>query len=208
MKLKGFNKKKHEDLSYSFDQTTEQQLKPRVLSTVEQIKAMSLRPEVKGSGDPSELPPYVIFVRGTPEAYKQLPEKHPDTLYFISDKDAEEGVLYLGDKVIASGISKKTKLSDLSDVLISEEIDPDSILIYEDGYWVNRDLSDILSDILVDFKGATSSNPGSSGLVPAPSIGAQTKFLKGDGTWDRLDGGDVDLDIISNEDIFNMMKED
>lgn len=106
---------------------------------------MSLRPEVKGSGDPSELPPYVIFVRGTPEAYEQLPEKHPDTLYFISEIEDDEGVLYLGDKIIASSVSKKTKLSDLSDVLISAEVDPYSLLVYEDGYWVNKDLEELIS---------------------------------------------------------------
>lgn len=34
-----------------------------------------------------------------------------------------------------------------------------------------------------DMKGATSSAAGTSGLVPAPASGAQSKFLKGDGTW-------------------------
>lgn len=31
--------------------------------------------------------------------------------------------------------------------------------------------------------GATSSAAGKAGLVPAPAAGAQTKFLRGDGTW-------------------------
>lgn len=34
-----------------------------------------------------------------------------------------------------------------------------------------------------NMKGATSSANGSSGLVPAPSSGKQTSFLRGDGTW-------------------------
>ena len=34
-----------------------------------------------------------------------------------------------------------------------------------------------------DFTGATSSTGGLSGLVPAPSIGDQNKFLRGDGSW-------------------------
>ena len=33
------------------------------------------------------------------------------------------------------------------------------------------------------FKGATSSAAGGSGLVPAPSAGQQTRFLRADGTW-------------------------
>lgn len=33
------------------------------------------------------------------------------------------------------------------------------------------------------FSGATENTAGLSGIVPAPSPGAQNKFLKGDGTW-------------------------
>ena len=33
------------------------------------------------------------------------------------------------------------------------------------------------------MKGATSSDAGSTGLVPAPAAGKQTSFLRGDGTW-------------------------
>lgn len=33
------------------------------------------------------------------------------------------------------------------------------------------------------MKAATSSAAGAAGLVPAPAAGAQTKFLRGDGTW-------------------------
>lgn len=39
------------------------------------------------------------------------------------------------------------------------------------------------------FTGATSSVPGAAGLVPAPAIGDDTKYLKGDGTWDTVSGG-------------------
>ena len=34
-----------------------------------------------------------------------------------------------------------------------------------------------------DLKGATASAAGVHGLVPAPAAGAQTKYLRGDGTW-------------------------
>ena len=33
------------------------------------------------------------------------------------------------------------------------------------------------------FKGATASAAGGSGLVPAPAVGQDTRFLRGDGTW-------------------------
>ena len=34
-----------------------------------------------------------------------------------------------------------------------------------------------------NMKGATASEAGTAGLVPAPAAGAQAKFLRGDGTW-------------------------
>lgn len=34
---------------------------------------------------------------------------------------------------------------------------------------------------------ATESGAGTSGLVPAPSAGSQTKFLRGDGTWQTME---------------------
>lgn len=40
-----------------------------------------------------------------------------------------------------------------------------------------------------DFKGATSISSGLSGLVPAPSIGDEEKFLRGDGTWANVSSG-------------------
>ena len=39
------------------------------------------------------------------------------------------------------------------------------------------------------FVGASSSVAGSKGLVPAPAIGDDAKFLKGDGTWAAAGGG-------------------
>ena len=41
-----------------------------------------------------------------------------------------------------------------------------------------------LDEVLVDvMTGATSTEAGTSGLVPAPQVGEQNKFLRGDGTW-------------------------
>lgn len=38
-----------------------------------------------------------------------------------------------------------------------------------------------------DFKGASSTANGKHGMVPAPSIGDEDKYLKGDGSWAELD---------------------
>lgn len=40
-----------------------------------------------------------------------------------------------------------------------------------------------------DFTGATATEDGKHGLVPAPQAGDNTKFLKGDGTWAEVQGG-------------------
>ena len=41
------------------------------------------------------------------------------------------------------------------------------------------------------FGAATSSAAGTKGLVPAPTAGANTKFLRGDGTWQTIDTGTI-----------------
>ena len=67
---------------------------------------------------------YVKFMRGTPEAYKRLIHKNEDTLYFISEKDAADGVLYLGSKLISGegdGINEFS-ISALKDVLIENNL--------------------------------------------------------------------------------------
>jgi microcystin-dependent protein len=47
-----------------------------------------------------------------------------------------------------------------------------------------------------DFAGATSNVNGTSGMVPAPLAGDNTKYLRGDGTWATVSGGgSVSLDI-------------
>ena len=45
---------------------------------------------------------YVKFNRGSQAAYNALTTKDPNSLYFISEKDAKNGVLYLGDKTISA----------------------------------------------------------------------------------------------------------
>lgn len=52
-----------------------------------------------------------------------------------------------------------------------------------------------------DMKGATGSAAGTHGLVPAPAAGANTKFLRGDGTWQNTPNTDTHYsakNVISN----------
>ncbi len=53
----------------------------------------------------------------------------------------------------------------------------------------------------IDMKGATGSAAGTHGLVPAPAAGANTKFLRGDGTWQNTPNTDTHYsakNVISN----------
>lgn len=119
---------------------------------------------------------YVKFYRGTPLAFENA-IKNNDTLYFITESDSNKGSLYLGDKLIGSNISS---IADLDDILLSNLAD-NQILAYneETEKWINKSIIDVIGVML----GATSTTQGSNGLVPAPGIGQQDLFLRGDGTW-------------------------
>lgn len=49
------------------------------------------------------------------------------------------------------------------------------------------------------FKGATAAASGGAGLVPAPTVGYNNRFLRGDGTWAEAGGMDLDA-LASNTD--------
>ena len=133
-----------------------------------------------------QLPNYVKFLRGTPKAYEQLIDKDVDTLYFISDKDADSGKLYLGSKLIGGGTADLTSVSinDLSDVNLPDNIENNASLVYDSttGTWTAKVVSSGGSLIGV-MVGATSELDGDSGLVPVPKAGENILFLQGDGTW-------------------------
>ena len=132
-------------------------------------------------------PNYVRFTRGTPTAYANLQKKDPDTLYFISEPDAEDGILYLGTKIIAGGSSNVsiTSLNDLTDVLLSNNIAANSFLVYDavQDRWVDKTLADIAALIAPVMVGATDTDDGRSGLVPVPLAGQDNFVLLGNGTW-------------------------
>ena len=148
---------------------------------------------------------YVKFLRGTVAQWTSMtPEdKNPDTLYFISDTGAATGKLYLGEKLISNGdLSSATSISDLNDVLIKEGITDQSILVYdlESQKWVNKSILDIFQIIVENFTGATAEAAGTAGLVPAPQIGEQDYFLKGDGTWAPIENSlPVDLEELGTK---------
>ena len=48
-----------------------------------------------------------------------------------------------------------------------------------------------------DFKGATTSAAGSRGLVPAPAMGAATRYLRSDGTWQVPPYPTIDAELSS-----------
>lgn len=116
---------------------------------------------------------YVKFMRGTPTAFaKAIPD--PDTLYFISELNAGTGQLYLGSKLISGG----TSISELGNIVL-ENLGTSDVLVYNGSSWVNTPITDVISEMT----GASATEDGLSGLVPAPKAGEENKFLRGDGKW-------------------------
>lgn len=120
---------------------------------------------------------YVRFYRGSPEAYANIRDKNKDTLYFIYSSDSDKGSLYLGDRLISGNVSNITDLEDL----IITELQDKQILQYDiaQSAWVNKSIREAIGIMA----GAAEDSQGSIGLVPAPGIGQQNLFLKGDGNW-------------------------
>ena len=136
---------------------------------------------------------YVKFRRGTPAQFAALANKDADCLYFISESDAITGLLYLGDKLISGSLSSAISLNDLEDILLGNNISPNSILMFDGTTqkWINRPFSEVFNDITGSFAemvGATANANGAAGIVPQPLAGDQIKFLRGDGTWAEVSG--------------------
>ena len=127
---------------------------------------------------------YVKFFRGSALAFQNLTTKNSDTLYFITDSDSNKSQLYLGDKLIAGGI---TELSDLNDIAISDTLADGQLLTFDadQGKWINKGIIDAIGLMT----GASATEQGGAGLVPAPGINAQDKFLRGDGNWVSIETG-------------------
>lgn len=128
---------------------------------------------------------YVQFMRGNAAAYESLASKSNDTLYFIYEEGSTEGKLYLGDRLIAGGDLGLASIDELKDVLISEGLSDNSILVYDASktLWVNKSINDVISVFLAP----TETSDGVAGLVPAPKMGQRNAFLRSDGEWITID---------------------
>lgn len=142
---------------------------------------------------------YVKFFRGTPKAYAST-VKNSDTLYFVSESDSNVGSLYLGSKLIAGEINS---LTELEDILISEQLSNGSILVYDESQssWVNKTIVEAIGLMTP----ATSDAAGGYGLVPAPGIGEENYFLRGDGTWAPIEIPDTPGTVQSSTQIFEVV---
>lgn len=142
---------------------------------------------------------YVKFRRGTIEAYQRLTHYDDDTLYFVYETDASDGILYLGSKLIAGGEISDFSISSLKDIVISNVGDK-QILVYNEELeaWTNISYSELIEE----FVGATESSAGVAGLVPAPPEGRTDLFLRSDGRWGEINvssSGDCNiLDYVNN----------
>lgn len=135
---------------------------------------------------------YVKFLRGTTSAYNALATKNADTLYFISEVDQKVGKLYLGDILIAGnvtpdGTSVIDSLGELADVNLKNGLADKDFLGYdaETGKWIPMSIDEVFSTPV--FTGPTEDADGVEGLVPAPKIGDEGKFLRADGTWATIE---------------------
>ena len=143
---------------------------------------------------------YVKFLRGTPQAYANLaPNYNSDTLYFICEPDSDDGVLYLGSKLISGGEINDFSIGDLKDIIV-DNVGDKQILVYDDGVgaWVNINYEELIEN----FVGATDKSSGLAGLVPAPAQGETNLFLRSDGTWAEINvsaSGDNTIFSVEND---------
>ena len=137
---------------------------------------------------------YVKFIRGTPTAFAKISQKNNDTLYFISETNSKKGSLYLGEKLISGNIES---LEDLSNISIDEFLQDKNLLSYDANskQWINKPIIDAIGLMI----GASNNAQGKSGLVPAPGIGQENLFLRGDGIWATPIGGGSNVDVKPDE---------
>lgn len=76
--------------------------------------------------------------------------------------------------------------SDLS-TLASLTATTDNFIQAKSSAWASRTPTQVTADLIIMV--GDSGSGGSKGLVPAPTTGDATKFLKGDGTWATIPGG-------------------
>lgn len=154
---------------------------------------------------------YVKFQRGSQVAYDSLKIKDNDTLYFITSAEDNSGKLYLGTRLISSGLNTAGKLSELADIVINN-LNTDDILIYNDKTktWVNTQLTNnkTLISSLVDriltkenvIKYVPVFNGTENGLVPVNPKGIEGKVLTDNGAWMSIPVGTIMTGASETED--------
>lgn len=153
---------------------------------------------------------YVKFLRGTPTAYNNLAQKDSDTLYFIAEKDAVVGKLYLGEVLISGSTNESgvvDYLSELKDVDTTGAVQ-NSVLGFDvaSQTWKVMDISSALTISVMG--GATAETAGTQGLVPAPAAGEHEYFLRGDGTWAPIEVPEVSATQIFEVELIVSIDED
>lgn len=160
---------------------------------------------------------YVKFMRGTPKAFSQLAIKDLDTLYFIAEKDATSGRLYLGDKELICDNHEASVafLRDLLDVNLPEnigELVDGQVLTYDvaSESWVARTPSAV-AEVKFDNNQFVTNAKGELSLINfenAPSGAQLTKSADGSLIWVLPDAETVEglseLVAILREDVDNL----
>lgn len=136
---------------------------------------------------------YVKFMRGTPKAFNQLTSKDINTLYFIAEKDATSGRLYLGDKelICDNHDASVAFLRDLVDVNLPEnigELRDGQVLTYDvaSESWVARDPQSVEQIVKFDPKQFVTDANGELSIInfaDAPSGAQLTKSSDGSLIW-------------------------
>lgn len=135
---------------------------------------------------------YVKFMRGTPKAFSQLVSKDIDTLYFIAEKDAATGKLYLGDKELVCDNHSATinYLRDLLDVNLPEnigELIDGQVLTYDvaSESWVAR-TPEAVAEVKFDSNQFITNEKGELSIInfaDAPNGAQLTKSADGSLIW-------------------------
>ena len=95
---------------------------------------------------------YVKFRRGNIDNFNKA-TADADTLYFIYSEDELSAELYLGSKKISGGDGTNvTSLSELTDILLSENITTNDLLIYNGEKWQNKSLEEIFNNYINNVK--------------------------------------------------------
>ena len=112
-----------------------------------------------------------------PNNVKKIGVKQSDGTYISEDIGVDySNVDGLDTEAVAFKAKKDLKGNDITEFFRDGSLSGSSLVL-------TRGSGENPKSIAMGMQGATSGANGSAGLVPAPAIGDQVKFLRGDGTW-------------------------